>query len=330
MNRGINGGMTASPQLSAALVTYAAAAPENWNPLLETARLYDRVGIDRVVLSDHVVFGEQLDAYGRPEVGGQRGGRQPTGPDGHWLEPLTTLSVIAGTTERVRLATGILLAALRRPVVLAKTAATLDVLSGGRLDLGVGVGWQREEYDAAGLDFDRRGRLLDHTLEVCTALWTQPTAQYESPELTFERIHMMPKPLQADGVPFWVSGTISARVVSRLCRFGLRWIPWGDDAADLDRSIAELRNRIAAAGVSPDGLQVVSNLRVFTTDTGAIDIDRTLEPVPRLVAAGATDFLTRPPTRTPVAEIEAGLRELVGAFRATVGREAVSTSPERS
>ena len=71
-------------------------------------------------------------------------------------------------TERVRLATGILLAALRRPVVLAKTAATLDVLSGGRLDLGVGVGWQREEYEAAGLDFDRRGRLLDDTLEVCT------------------------------------------------------------------------------------------------------------------------------------------------------------------
>ena len=67
---------------------------------------------------------------------------------------MTTLSVIAGSTERVRLATGILLAALRRPVVLAKTASTLDVLSGGRLDLGVGVGWQREEYEAAGLDFD--------------------------------------------------------------------------------------------------------------------------------------------------------------------------------
>ena len=131
-------------------------APTDWSGMLETARCYDRAGIDRLVISDHVVFGEQLDAYGHPEIGGQRGGRQPTGPDGHWLEPMTTLGVIAGSTERIRLATGILLAALRRPVVLAKAAATLDVLSGGRLDLGVGVGWQREEYEAAGLDFARR------------------------------------------------------------------------------------------------------------------------------------------------------------------------------
>src|SRR5207247_2385322 len=102
---------------------------------------------------------------------GQEGGRQPTGPDGHWLEPLTVLSMVAAVTSRVRLATGILIAALRRPVVLAKTTATLDVLSGGRLDLGVGVGWQREEYEAAGLDFHDRGRLLDHTLAVCQTLW---------------------------------------------------------------------------------------------------------------------------------------------------------------
>ncbi len=311
-----------TPHLSAALVSYVAEAPNNWNAMLETARMYDRVGIDKVVLSDHVVFGEQLDAYGRPEVGGQRGGRQPTGPDGHWLEPLTTLSVIAGMTERVRLGTGILLAALRRPVILAKTAATLDVLSGGRLDLGVGVGWQREEYEAAGLDFASRGRLLDHSLEVCTALWTQSVARYESPELEFERIHMMPKPLQPGGVPLWVSGTINARVVDRLCRFGLRWIPWGDDAAELDQSIVTMRERIAAAGVAPDGLQVVANLRIFKTDHGAIDVDRTLEPVPRLADAGATDFLTRPPVRDTGAETEASLREFVGAFRSVAGRDA--------
>ena len=267
------------------------------------------------MISDHVVFGEQLDAYGRAEVGGQQGGRQPTGPDGHWLEPMTTLSVIAGCTERVRLATGILLAALRRPVVLAKTAATLDVLSRGRLDLGVGVGWQREEYEAAGLSFDGRGRLLDHTLEVCSALWTQPVAHYQSPELEFERIHMMPKPLQPGGVPIWVSGRINARVVSRLCRFGRRWIPWGDDAVELERSIPAMRDRIAAAGSSPDDLQVVAGLRIFYTDGGAIDVDRTLEAVPRLVAAGATDLQARFRIREPDVETETALRDFVAAFR---------------
>jgi probable F420-dependent oxidoreductase len=309
-----------TPELSAAIVSYAAEAPDSWQQMLDTARLYDRVGIDRLVVSDHVVFGEDLDAYSRPEIGGARGGRQPTGPDGHWLEPMTALSVIAGCTERVRLATGILLAALRRPVVLAKSAATLDVLSGGRLDLGVGVGWQREEYEAAGLAFDGRGRLLDHTLEVCTELWTQTTARYESPELAFDRIHMMPKPLQPGGVPLWISGTVNARVVDRLCRFGLRWIPWGDDAGALEQSIATLRDRIAANGVSPDGLQVVANLRVYKSDDGEIDLDRTMEAVPALVAAGATDLRVRVPMRDPDADAERSLRGLVTAFRSTVGR----------
>ena len=91
------------------------------------------------------------------------GGRQPTGPDGAWLEPLTVLAMVGALTERVRLCPMVLLAALRRPIVLAKTAATIDVLTGGRLDLGVGVGWQQEEYEAAGLDFAARGRLLNHT-----------------------------------------------------------------------------------------------------------------------------------------------------------------------
>ena len=309
-----------TPQLSAALVTFAADAPDDWSAMRATARCYDRAGVDRLVVSDHVVFGEHLDEYGRPEVGGQRGGRQPTGPDGHWLEPLTTLSVLAGATERVRLGTGILIAALRRPVVLAKAAATLDVLSGGRLDLGVGVGWQREEYEAAGLAFADRGRLLDHTLEVCTALWTEPVARYRAPELAFERIHMMPKPLQPGGVPIWVSGRINARVVSRLCRFGLRWIPWGDDATELERSIPEMRDRIAAAGNDPAGLQVVANLRVHTTDDGTIDVPRTLAPVAASVAAGATDFLTRFRSHAPDAAFEAELTELVTAFRAAVGR----------
>src|SRR4051794_38606961 len=229
-----------TPQLSAALVTFAADAPDDWSSMLETARCYDRAGIDRLVVSDHVVFGEHLDAYGRPETGGTAGGRQPTGPDGHWLEPLTTLSVIAGMTERVRLGTGILLAALRRPVVLAKTAATLDVLSGGRVDLGVGVGWQREEYEAAGLDFDDRGRLLDHSLEVCQTLWREQRATYSSDELRFEAIHMMPKPAQPGGVPIWVSGTINQRMIRRLARFGDGWIPWGESAKDLATSIQQM------------------------------------------------------------------------------------------
>ena len=131
--------------------------------------------------------------------------------------------------------------------MLAKTAATLDVLSGGRLDLGVGVGWQREEYEAAGLDFVTRGHALDHTLAVCETLWRDPRASFADERLTFEDIHQMPKPVQPGGVPIWVSGTVNGAVMRRLARFGSGWIPWGDDAANLPDVIPHVRERLARA-----------------------------------------------------------------------------------
>ncbi|HWD51000.1 MAG TPA: LLM class flavin-dependent oxidoreductase, partial [Acidimicrobiales bacterium] len=149
--------MTKPAELSTSLPTFAAEAPDDWSHLIEFARAADQAGFDRLVMSDHIVFGEHLDAYSDPSNGGSRGGRQPTGPDGSWLEPLATIAHLTALTTRARFATSILVAALRRPVALAKTAATIDVLSGGRLDLGVGVGWQREEYEAAGLSFEGRG-----------------------------------------------------------------------------------------------------------------------------------------------------------------------------
>ncbi len=111
-----------TPGLSIMLRSYSPADPGNagWQPMFDRARAADEAGIDRIFVSDHVVFGENMEAYSRPEVGGQEGGRQPTGPDGHWLEPLTVLTALSSVTSRVRLATGILLAGLRRPVVLAK------------------------------------------------------------------------------------------------------------------------------------------------------------------------------------------------------------------
>jgi probable F420-dependent oxidoreductase len=261
--------------------------------LLEQARVADEAGIDRVVVPDHVVFGEHLEEYGKPEVGGRRGGTQPTGPDGHWLEPMTLLAVICGMTSRVRLGTSILLAGLRRPVVLAKAAATLDVLSGGRLDLGVGVGWQREEYEAAGLDFNVRGRLLDHALEVCQVLWREPRAGYSAPELRFESIHMMPKPLQPGGVPIWVSGTVTTRVAGRLARFGSGWIPWGPAADDVVSAIGRMKDLLADAGGDVAGLQVVGSLPPFRGPGGEIDVARTMEAVPALAQSGVTDFRLR-------------------------------------
>jgi probable F420-dependent oxidoreductase len=306
--------MTARAELSLTLPSYLAEDPGDWTPLVDLAIAADRAGVDRVVVSEHVVFGEQLDAYGDPSIGGQRNGRQPTGPDGPWLDPLVTLSYVAAVTERVRLGTAILLAALRRPVVLAKTAATLDVLSGGRFDLGVGVGWQREEYEAAGLSFDRRGLLLDHTLEVCQQLWRNRVASYRSPELTFERIHQAPKPVQPGGVPLWISGTVNKHSMDRLARFGTGWIPWGDDAADITTGITRMRQALDARGRSGTEIQVMSRVRTVRRDEGA-DLPATFADVARLHAQGVTDFRIGLPIPSGRAAAQDFLSGVVAAFR---------------
>ncbi|HEY3736955.1 MAG TPA: TIGR03619 family F420-dependent LLM class oxidoreductase [Jatrophihabitans sp.] len=308
-------------ELTVPLPCFSVDDPGDWGFVLDRARLLDTVGVDKLAVSDHVVFGERLDEYGRPELGGQSGGKQPTGPDGHWLEPMTLLSVAAGATNRIRLATNILLVALRRPVVLAKSIATLDQLSGGRFDLGVGVGWQREEYDAAGLDFEQRGKLLDECLAVCQTFWTQTRADYSSPYLQFENIHMMPKPLQGGGIPVWVSGRINAAVVRRIARFGIGWIPWGDDAANLPEAVAKLRAALEEAGRDPAGLRVAGHLDVVRRDDKSVDIEATVQNVPELIAAGVTDFRYQqrlPQDNDAVGEL---LTDLVDAFRSAAGRE---------
>lgn len=308
------------PHLSMSLTSFAAHDPGGWTPLRERALAYDRAGVDRLAVSDHVVFGESLDEYGRPEVGGVAGGVQPTGPDGHWLEPLTTLAYISGFTQRVRLSTNILLAALRRPAVLAKSAATLDVLSKGRLDLGVGVGWQRAEYDAAGLAFSRRGDLLDHTLDVCRKLWTEQVVNYASPDLSFEKVHMMPKPLQAGGVPIWVSGTVNKRVVHRVVRYGCGWIPWGPAADDIHTGVRHMKAEIERAGGDPSALQVTSGVRAVRDGDRGLDVDATMAQVGPLVEAGVTDL--RMAIHLPARQSDAMemLRGIVSAFRKMAGR----------
>jgi probable F420-dependent oxidoreductase len=308
--------MSPPPQLSMTLLNFAADDPGGWGFLLDRARAADVAGVDRLVVSDHVVYGEDLEAYSRPDIGGVAGGRQPTGPDGLWLEPLTLLAVVSGVTTRVRLGTNILLAALRRPVVLAKTAATLDALSGGRLDLGVGVGWQREEYEAAGLDFEDRGRLLDHSLEVCQTLWREQRATYSSDELVFDGIHMMPKPVQQGGVPIWVSGTINQRMIRRLARFGDGWIPWGESANHLTTSIQQMRDGVAATGRDPSDIGVVGNLALVKTSPGLPDLSRTMDAVPAMVAAGVTDVRLSMPVRTNLGAATEALTAVVDAFRA--------------
>ena len=225
-------------------------------------------------------------------------------------------------TQHTRLMTGILIAGLRRPANLAKQAATLDVLSEGRLDLGVGVGWQREEYQANGIPFEKRGARLDRTLEICQTLWRDEPAAFESEAVAFERIHCNPKPLQAGGVPLWISGTLNKNVLRRITRFGSGWIPWGPDAMNPAAGLARIREELDAAGRSSDGFQVTSYIPVKKREDRSLDVAATMAAVAPMVDAGITDLRIQLPIPEEEQAATDLLAPLVEAFRPAAGRTA--------
>jgi len=249
--------------------------------VVDIARRADEAGIDQLVLPDHVVMGTRLDRYPF--------GRFPFGPEEPWLEPLTALAAFAGATERVRLSTGVLIAPLRPAVVLAKTAATLDVLSHGRLDLGVGTGWQPEEFEAAGVPYADRVARLDDTVRACQALWTQdPPVSFRSGTVSFENLWCEPRPLQLGGVPVWFGGGANRATARRIAELGAGWLPIGVmPEEELTAGIALIGDACAVAGRDPTTVGVRAGLPMVT-DEGRLDLDRTLAPVPRLAEIGVT------------------------------------------
>ena len=257
---------------------------------VDLARMADDAGVDRVALADHVVMGMHTDAYPWGEF--------PLPADTPYHEPLTLLSAMAARTSRIRLTTLILIAPLRNPVVLAKTAATLDQLSGGRLELGVGVGWQHEEYQACGLAWSDRGRLLSETLACCRALWGAQPASYSGSFVSFTDIYCVPTPKRPGGVPFWLGGGTSAPNLLRLAKWCDGWIPVPINGAIANDVVAHIREglpKIQSAwrdrGRDPSKLQVsVALPLVRGPENRHSDLRLSLENVPHLVDAGATDI----------------------------------------
>jgi probable F420-dependent oxidoreductase len=272
-----------TPSLSLTLASYGPLFrdPTRWPELLDHARMAEAAGVDRILLTDHVVMGERTDAY--------PWGPFPYPPDTPWLEPLTVISAMAAVTKRVRFSTKILIAPLRPAPLLAKTLATLDVLSRGRMEVGVGTGWQREEFLASGVDWRRRGPLLTDTIAACRALWTESPASFRSESFSFDRIWCTPKPLQPDGIPVWFAGSLHARNVERICRLGDGWIPAPYSPLEVLREgVPRLREAWQRAGREPGRLQVQGDLDAVRGSDGRPDLRSSLAAVPAWAEAGAT------------------------------------------
>jgi probable F420-dependent oxidoreductase len=161
------------------------------------------------------------------------------------LDPFVVLTAAAMTTTRLRLGFGIMLLPQRDPITTAKAIASLDVVSNGRVEVGVGAGWNTPEIENHGTPFDRRFGVMRERIEAMKAIWTQDEASYHGKHVSFDRIYSWPKPVQKPHPPIWIGGA-GDRVIDRVLRYGDGWFPTTRER--LKERIAELRRRGEEAG----------------------------------------------------------------------------------
>jgi probable F420-dependent oxidoreductase len=221
------------------------ASPIATPELLATlGREADERGFSCLWVGEHVVlFEEYASSYPYAEDG-----RIPAPPGSGLLEPLNTLSFLAAHTTNVRLGTAMVLLPQRNPVYTAKEVATLDWLSNGRVDLGVGVGWLEEEFRAVNVSWPQRGRRTDEYLEVLTTLWTDETSQYEGEFYSLDPCQMFPKPIQHP-VPIHIGGESDA-ALRRVARAGHGWHTFNRAPEELSDPLAKLDGLLAEEGRS--------------------------------------------------------------------------------
>lgn len=197
------------------------------------------------------------------------GGGDLPKPYYHMADPFVSLMAAAAATETLTLGTGICLVPQHDPIVLAKTAATLDYLSGGRLVLGVGAGWNQDECENHGVPFARRWKALRERCEAMRAIWRDDVATYHGEFADFEEIVSYPKPARPGGPPIVIGGA-RPKTLDRIARYADGWIPIDVLVDDLAPMMARLRDKMTAADRDPAGLTV----SVFAFDAKDDDVIR--------------------------------------------------------
>ncbi len=253
----------------------------------------ERAGIDGVMVSEHVVLGPSANAAGLPVNPRDYAMPGNQDPAMSWPSPVVLLSAIAAATERIRLVAGAIISPLRHPLALAKDLATLDRLSLGRLVVQPTVGWHKDEYDALGVPFHRRGEMLDEQLEIWARAWADSPVSFNGRHYQFGEVWLEPQPFRAGGPALWFGGSsMHRRLIDRLVRYGSGFNPLGrpDDAG-----LARLAEALRAAGRSPAEIEYVGGTRgVFPDPDRTADLDQALAAIPAQVARGFTTICVKP------------------------------------
>ena len=247
----------------------------------EVAVAGDRLGYESVWLPEHLVF--PVDMAGSPFPGAEHPPVPPTTPV---FDAFAYLAYLAGRTSEIRLGTHVYLLGLRHPFVAARAIQTLDLVSKGRAEVGIGAGWLRTEWTAAGLDPATRGRRLDEAIDVCKRLWTDEIIEQHGEFFDFAPVMFEPKPVQAPHPPLLIGGE-SDPALRRAARIGNGWLGLQHTFESVAEPIAKLRRLLAERGREGEPFEFVIGARVESRDE-----------VKRFEDAGVTRILVSPWRRT--------------------------------
>jgi probable F420-dependent oxidoreductase len=211
--------------------------------LVRMAQLLESLGYESMWTFEHVIVPENYEST----YPYSPSGKLAVKPDAEFVDPLIALSFVAAATERLRLGTGVNILSQTNPLYLAKQASSIDHLSGGRLMLGVGVGWMREEFHALGVPFERRGARADEYLDAMRQAWSGETVELHGDFVDWFGFKMLPRPAQTGGVPIVVGGTTDA-AIRRVVERGDGWYLIHKDLDEFSNNITRLREECDRQG----------------------------------------------------------------------------------
>src|SRR5271154_3232774 len=219
--------------------------------LAHLATTAEKVGVESLWTVEHVVIPQ---GYQSPYPYA-KDGKIPGGEDVPIPDPLIPLGFVAALTKKIKLATGVVILPQRHPVYVAKEVATIDLLSGGRMILGIGSGWLKEEFDALGLDFHQRGARTDESIQALRALWRDGPSSFHGKHFNFGPALSYPKPAQSDGIPIHIGGH-SPAAARRAGRLGNGFFPAVSDIPKLNELFALMRAEADKAGRDSDQIEL--------------------------------------------------------------------------
>jgi len=274
-------------------LAFASSIGIDGDSALEICRRAEAVGFESVWGGEHVVLPTVIESR-YPYTAD---GKIPAEPDTPVPDPLIWLAFVAAVAPTLRLGTCILILPQRNPVVLAKELATLDRLSGGRVELGIGVGWLREEFDALGVPWGRRGARNDEYVAAMRALWSAPHAEFHGEFVDFAPVTCSPRPLQAS-IPILVGGDTPA-AIERAVRLADGYFPGEGDAERLGRLIDDLRRTAELHDRDPSSIEVNAMFGVQMADPvagaeqlAALGVGRAMVPAFFFAGPGGLDRLS--------------------------------------